>query len=171
MFEDKGTSFHFRRLTDFSLTPPRLTSHRCLPPSCFFKFSLSRLCSNSTLLFDPRPYSQPVHTLVQTHLQPPPLPLVETHARPIRRTRVGTGRRQGFGRSAGGGDQEVDLKVRNPVLGICRVEQGGSASWWDDRVLGFYTFGRNFLLLHVFWICIFITTHSFTMASIYCYLA
>lgn len=39
MFEDKGTSSRFRRLIDFSLTPPRLASSRCLPPSCLHDFS------------------------------------------------------------------------------------------------------------------------------------
>jgi hypothetical protein len=89
--------------------------------------------------------------MVQTHLQPPPLPLVETHARPVRRTRVGTGRRQGVGRSAGGGDQEVDLKVRNPVLGFVRssrgkVLHGGMIEFW----VFILPLGRNFLLLHMF---------------------
>jgi hypothetical protein len=43
MFEDKGTSSHFRRLRDFSLTPLRLALSRSLSPSCLPNFSLSRL--------------------------------------------------------------------------------------------------------------------------------
>lgn len=60
---------------------------------------------------------------------------METHARPIRRTRVRTGRRQGVGGSARGGDQEVDLKVWNPVWGFVGssrlgVLHGGMIGFW-----------------------------------------